>query len=185
MWEIYFTDEIWIKINCFNIKDMYYVSTYGNIKNESGKILSRASLRNGYPSVCLVLNSGKTKTFNIHKIMETMFNLNDDPNNKTHVDHIDVCPTNNFITNLQSVTPLENIRRRDKNRGVSMFNEENVNLICEYVKKGCTYAETLEKVGIDNTVDTRRNVSKIICGETWKNVSKVYGFPRKKAIEFL
>ena len=51
-----------------------------------------------------------------HRIVALQFIENDDPDNKTEVDHIDRVKTNNNISNLRWVTRSQNIRNRNSTR---------------------------------------------------------------------
>ena len=53
------------------------------------------------------------KTYYIHRLVYKLFGINQDDYDKKEVDHIDGNVDNNDITNLELVTHLENIIRRD------------------------------------------------------------------------
>ena len=57
------------------------------------------------------------KKYSHHRIVALQFIENDDPDNKTDVDHIDRVKTNNSITNLRWVTSSQNQRNRSNTRG--------------------------------------------------------------------
>ena len=92
--------------------DLYEVSNYGRVKSiqfhgkKREKILTQ-STANGYKFVKLrnwyqqVVGS-----FPVHRLVAMAFIPN--PENKSQVDHIDTNPSNNVVTNLRWVTPLEN-----------------------------------------------------------------------------
>lgn len=193
---IYFTDEIYQPIKCFGIKEgRYMVSTYGNIINERGEILS-SSLRRGYPTVHLETANNGYKQFYPHRLVLETFTPNDDPINKTQVDHNDSCPTNNFIVNLEYVTQQENLRRETQNLKKKFaetgdsgnfkftFTEEDVHVMCKAIKEGSNKIEALNLVGKEATLKNKDSLGKIINGKNWKDISFQYGFSTKKAIEF-
>ena len=53
---------------------------------------------------------GQSKMMTVHRLVAIAFIDNDDPQNKTNVDHIDEEKTNNNVDNLRWVTPIENIQ---------------------------------------------------------------------------
>ena len=105
----------------------YYVTPEGEIYRFRTDKLDEAILVN-----CSVMsnNSYKGKKYGgyigvptnklpekyVHRIVAKAFVPNDDPLNKTHVDHIDGNKHNNHYTNLQWVTRSENMKRMHKQR---------------------------------------------------------------------
>lgn len=59
----------------------------------------------GYGSI------GSGTKYRVHRVVAETFILNDDPMNKTYVNHIDSNPCNNHVTNLEWVTPSENAKK--------------------------------------------------------------------------
>ena len=118
--------EIWKDIK--NYEELYQVSNYGRIRslnhmvktgikhNESrlakGKILKLNLKRNGYLSVDLC-KDGKTKTIQVHRLVAQTFILNQE--NKTQVNHMNTIKTDNRVSNLEWVTPKENMEHASKN----------------------------------------------------------------------
>ena len=83
--------------------DNYYVSNLGNIKRESGELIDFYEHAEGYYR-CTV---DGIRDY-VHRFVAKAFCENDDPTNKTFVDHIDGNKKNNVATNLRWVTPHEN-----------------------------------------------------------------------------
>ncbi len=96
--------EIWKDIEGY--EGRYRVSSYGRVYScVSEKILKAVNTR-GYLTVCLTINRKQTN-YKIHRLVALAFLEN--PENKPQVNHIDGIKTNNNISNLEFVTPSENI----------------------------------------------------------------------------
>jgi len=94
----------------------YQVSNLGNVKSFKGikeRILKNNSCGDGYLAVALH-ESGKQKTFKIHKLVAVAF-LNHTPNgHKIVIDHINSIKTDNRLENLQLITNRENLSKDKK-----------------------------------------------------------------------
>lgn len=84
----------------------YDVSTCGRVKNQSRQILKPYG-NQGYVMVTLYKNKHK-KTFLMHRLVALTFMPNTET--KTDVNHIDHCPSNNHLINLEWSTRGENIK---------------------------------------------------------------------------
>lgn len=82
-------------------------------RKDSGYILSEWFARNGYPRVRL-----NNKTYNKHRILAYQFLRNDDPINKTQVDHINKNRADYHLTNLRWVTPSQNQINKTSSKGI-------------------------------------------------------------------
>lgn len=93
----------------YDYRGLYQVSNLGNIKSlgndkkRKEKILKAKKTKDGYLSLNLWKN-GKQKMFYIHRLVAYMFIKNDDPLNKTQVNHIDENKENNNVENLEWCT---------------------------------------------------------------------------------
>ncbi|MFS0078238.1 NUMOD4 domain-containing protein [Corynebacterium striatum] len=112
--------EIWKSIP--NYEGLYEVSSYGRVKSleryvvRKGstrhvreRILKQDSSRKGYRTVVLS-KGGVAKRFFVHRIVLSTFSglsLNG-----LHVDHKDNDPSNNYLSNLQALTPGKNNARQ-------------------------------------------------------------------------
>lgn len=109
--EIIFEEEEWRDIP--NYKGLYQVSNMGNVRsmnyNHTGKerILKPRTKKSGYLFVALCKDS-KVKQYYLHRLVAQAFVPNDDPENKTEVNHIDESVNNNKASNLNWMTPKEN-----------------------------------------------------------------------------
>ena len=85
----------------------YLVSEDGRIYNaRTGRELKQRTSFGPYPNVTLFIK-GKSKLFNIHRLVAKAFIPN--PDNKPQVNHIDCNKTNNHVSNLEWATPQENV----------------------------------------------------------------------------
>ena len=100
-----------------DFKKQYETSNFGRVKScgsEDGhtrkeKILKQSTNRRGYKFVNLSKNGNNTVVF-VHTLVANAFLCNDDPVNKTEVNHIDENTRNNCAYNLEWCTHLYNMR---------------------------------------------------------------------------
>ncbi len=110
-------DEIWKDINGY--EGYYQVSNFGRVRSverEINPVNQNPHTRQGYiltssPKTTLycrisLSRDNKVKKVLIHRLVASAFIPN--PENKTQVNHIDLNPSNNHISNLEWVTDLEN-----------------------------------------------------------------------------
>lgn len=87
----------------------YEVSDSGEVRNIKTKhVLSQHVNNRGYAKVFLS-DCGKQNGVFVHRLVAKTFVVNDDPKNKTQVNHINEDKTDNRAVNLEWVTPSENI----------------------------------------------------------------------------
>ncbi len=124
--------EIWKDIKVNNIKYNYQISNHGKVRNSKLAYMS-TTLRDGYLSTELSYNNGEHKLFKHHRLVALMFVQNNDPENKTIVNHIDGNKLNNHHSNLEWVTASQNVQHAIDNnlikitkRRVSQYDTDNV-----------------------------------------------------------
>lgn len=112
--------EIWKAIPGF--EGIYEASSYGRIRSLNrikldtigrhqpcpSKIIKPLAAKSGYLKVNLYDSNSKIHTVTVHILIAHTFLVNDDPKNKTQVDHIDFNRKNNRLDNLRYVTPKDN-----------------------------------------------------------------------------
>lgn len=115
--------EKWKSLKFLNLSN-YKISNEGNIKNISTgnlKIINYERFKkiNKRVEIQFVDDFKKYKMYQLHRLVALAFVKNDDPDNKTQVDHIDNNKYNNKSKNLRWLAPKEhNIKTtatRDKN----------------------------------------------------------------------
>lgn len=129
--------EIWLPID--NYVGLYEISNLGRVKSlprkmnnkvVKEKFLNESFGANGYQKVTLS-HYGKTKTYLVHRLVAIAFLGNEE---NLQVNHKDLNPKNNHVSNLEWVTQSENnfhkwengsIKKSSKYRGVSFKKKLN------------------------------------------------------------
>lgn len=100
-----------------NYDGAYYVTADGYVFSNKASMKTKLTpLAPGYggkkPYKVIVLNDkhGKSHTVNLHRLIAVMFVPNDDPINKTQVNHRDLNPRNNAADNLEWCTRAYNLK---------------------------------------------------------------------------
>ena len=103
-------DDIdWSNIPIVGLEN-YEAHPYGLIRNKNTKIIRNTKCnKHRY----IFLSFGKI-TIALHRIIALTFIPNNDPVNKTQVDHIDNNKKNNIKNNLQWISPSENVKKAIK-----------------------------------------------------------------------
>lgn len=91
-------------------------------KNKNSLTLTKSN--SGYYGIHYIDKNGIPQKEYIHRINALLFCKNDDPDNKTYVDHLDCNKNNNRASNLEWVTPLENSRRSSVNGCINKDSEK-------------------------------------------------------------
>lgn len=90
----------------------------GKVRNtKTGRILKQSKNNKGYCIVCLHKN-GMQKGFSVHRLVALMFIPNSNPE-KTQVNHIDENKNNNSASNLEWVTPMENMHHGTRTQRIA------------------------------------------------------------------
>ena len=113
----------------YDYTNKYEVSNMGRVRSlnykRTGEIkILKPGINNwGYLYVNLCQN-GEQKPFSIHRLVATMFIPN--PNNLPEVNHISEVKTENFVENLEWVTPTQNVNHgtRNERHSKKMINKQ-------------------------------------------------------------
>ena len=142
-----YEDEIWKSIpkELINNKEGYYISTYGRLKNKTGKISEGYNKPNDY-KWCSV---GKRQQCLLHRVVATVFLPN--WHNKNIVNHKDGNKANSKLYNLEWVTAQENSQHainsglnpiKKKLRCLSV--QENKNIVFDSIASFCRFSKVSE-----------------------------------------
>jgi hypothetical protein len=112
--------EKWKQLEAPDVKFShdYYVSSYGRVYDKTLEKFVHQSLtkqgNNRYRYMVTlrsITDSGDTKKnmYMVHRLVALMFCKNDDPENKTEINHINGIPSCNLAINLEWVTNKENL----------------------------------------------------------------------------
>ncbi len=105
------SQEVWRDIPGY--KGLYQVSNFGRIKSlKRNRIIKQQVQNGGYKLIHLYSNS-KRKALTVHRLVALSFISN--PQNKPHINHKDCDKSNNWLDNLEWVTPSENMQHAFKN----------------------------------------------------------------------
>ena len=136
--------EQWKDVKGF---ENYLVSSLGNVKTINGKLKKVVyDSKNDYGYVELWKNN-KGKKFRIHRLVAETFIPN--TLGKEQVNHIDGDKKNNCISNLEWVTPKENIRHAIEN-DLSSIKYGSKNLASKLKEEDVKYIR--ENAGINKSV---------------------------------
>lgn len=124
----------------------YLISTLGNVKTVNGKPKKIVYDNKGYGRVELWKNN-KGRKFRVHRLVAETFIPN--PLGKEQVNHIDGNKKNNCVSNLEWVTPKENIRHAIENN-LSSIKYGSKNLSSKLKEEDVKYIR--ENAGINKSV---------------------------------
>lgn len=183
-------EEIWKDIPLLS---RYQISSLGRVKSKQRITKCNKGFMNrkerlmthqlrgkkGYEYACVRLRTdiGVTKTYSIHRLVAQAFIPN--PENKPQVNHIDEDKTNNMASNLEWVTPRENLtygtrmKRVNKLRSVNGYKAKRIvdgeGVIYESVAQASKQLN-ISRSCLDNVL---KGVQKSTKGYTFKYVSEV------------
>lgn len=111
-------EEIWKDIkdyeglyqisNLGRVKSLEKVTYHGSIVRRRPEMIMKQRLtKRGYLEIILCKNSIQ-RIFKVHRLVAEAFISNDDPTNKTTINHKDECKINNYAENLEWMSPYDN-----------------------------------------------------------------------------
>ena len=159
------------------IKNYYWVSNCGQVKNKDGLILKPMLINSGYYVYRLYtgnLTGKRYKAILAHRLVKLFFDPIPNPELYT-VNHDDLDKSNNFDYNLSWMTQSENNRHKSINLpsdGIynyhASFNNEQLRIIVYELNKGTSYSDILNILGIENNDNNRDYIGNIKRGKTYK-----------------
>lgn len=162
--------ENWKKIEGY---EKYSVSDFGRIRNDkTGRIMKTPCGKNGYPRVNLY-DDMKASSKSVHRFVAETFIPNTE--NKEQINHIDGNKMNNNVTNLEWVSPSENIRHSFVN-GLSKGPKGEINGQCKLTEVEVLEIRRLRKEGWKQNEIARKfnvvqgQISYIVNKKSWVHV---------------
>lgn len=160
----------------------YEVSNYGRVRRAKDRLYMKSYIpKNGYPMLRLI--DDKTKTYRnvmLSRLVAHAFIENPDPANKIEVNHIDANKLNNHTSNLEWVTPKENMKHAKDNKLISYcigeaspntdHTEEEVHELCRLYESGLTTKE-IQKIHPEWNYIWMQTIKQ---GINWKHISSQY-----------
>lgn len=149
----------------------YTFNEDGTILGPSGKELCFHKCKKGYKRVNLKSNSGKKRTYLVHRLIAKKFIPN--PFNKPQVNHIDGDKNNNSVDNLEWCTAQENVNhsvnvglvKRGSKRPNSKLTDEQVIRLKALRKVGLNYYQLGRLFGV-----AYQTAHKVCSGQTYTHI---------------
>lgn len=160
---------------------------------------SRNSKPDGYPFVHIYNHERKLINVTVHRLVAKVFCFNDDPENKIFVNHIDGDKQNNNVSNLEWVTPSENIKHAHETGlrkrtfmnehtilpkdeevihdwmefGQYILSDDDVHVCCRMLQEGYRVCDISAMTGYN-----RRTVQHVLDRDykKWEHITKDYCF---------
>jgi hypothetical protein len=180
----FYPEDIWISIPNFS---QYAISANGNVRRKDNGILIQPTYTiDNYKKIKLVDDNGKRICLSLHRIVAMVFITNDDPVNKTQVNHKDNIRFNCKSSNLEWVTPSENLKyaydygaRIEAN---SYNSQSQINYICSLIDEGYSNKCIKEMINFKIPKTLIWNIRNM---RTYQKISKKYKFYTNNQVQRL
>lgn len=158
----------------------YQITVEGHVFNSQGQRMKSRVGDRGYEKVTIVAESGERVYALVHRLVATAYI--DNPDNKPFVNHIDGIKTNNHVSNLEWVTPRENMLHAahvlgvglGENSGNAIYTEDMIHAVCKLLEQGYINKDISIATGVK-----QHTVCGIRKGLTWCHISSKYEIPAK------
>ena len=177
------------------ISPIYQFSNYDRVRNKITGHIKSQRISNGYLTVTLSMKDNHSSTtIPIHRLKMLLFNYVDGCES-LQVDHIDTYKTYNDLSNLEWVTPKENIKRAHDNNLCkvgedyykAIFTNDQVEFICRQLSNGIPIKNISDSLcdilGTPNR-SYEYNIYSILYRDCWRNISDKYIFHDYNRINF-
>lgn len=169
--------EEWRLVNLPDVvKNYYWISNLGRLKNKKGDIIKPQLINTGYYTYRLYTGNSNKKYKHVlaHRLVKLFFDPIPNPSDFT-VNHEDLNKTNNYEWNLTWMTQAENNLHKESNYhlyGVNVYNAtfslEQLKIIINELQKGTSYKEILRLIGLEDTDNNRDYIGNIKRGKTYQ-----------------
>lgn len=186
--------EEWVPLDAYNIKPIYEISNYGNIRhiNTVKKIKTFIS-SDGYIRVALRRRDDSRRVFLVHRLVAFMFVDGYNPElGKVIVNHLDSDRSHAYFENLEWVTYRENIIHgyehghiiayKQRKIIIPKFSDDLLHLICGYLE--CGYAPSKIYELISPTIFSKKCITDLIHRlkstdlEIYRRITQYYNIPK-------
>jgi hypothetical protein len=174
---------MWLDIELDNIKPLYQINQYGEIKNKkTGKKLKHKITKHGYHEVGLLRYDNTVKWIRVHRLILLTFPFVS-YTFQNEGNHKDCNKDNNTVDNLEWCTPEENLehaRQMDKlsykgeTNPQSKYTDDFVRQICDLLLLELNIDEIITELNVENTNSIRKLISRIRSGDGWTFISDGY-----------
>lgn len=176
-------DEKWVSLNKLGFSN-YMISNKGRFMNKRGNIVKQSFTPDRYLTVKMFDDSGQRVTNRVNRLVAKVFLPNDDPENKTEVNHKNFNKEDNTVENLEWVTGKENVHhaiikghmkhifRRGEDSPRARHTEAEVRTVCKLFEKGASIKK-VRKLYPNFTEDW---LGKIKRRKIWNHITQEYKF---------
>ena len=175
--------QIWLDGKLTN----YEVNEYGDVRNTRNCHITKPRIKTGYLCTNISIN-GKQRMIRTHRLVAQAFK----PmryKDQDFVNHIDGDKLNNHISNLEWVTPKENIDHAretglmslGEQRSNSKYSEKLIRKICKDIEKNkLTINEIAKKHNVPRSL-----LYNIYFGDLWNSVKKDYNLDNHRRVTYV